>query len=321
MVDLYAIFNKLQGTGDNKHFVTEEVSSTLPHRLGSSQELYPLFFVECIDEIPSANISLKQVHVNFNQVCNLRASDGHTITQKFTIILLKSQEEDLQKYFLELISLLLEKLPPRPTIASLKSELFKVISLFATPPAFSQEAIKGLWAELFVIARSHDPIYLINSWHISKEDKYDFNDGIDKVEVKATRNSDRTHTFSIEQLNPNADSRLIIASIITTPSGQGTNIFDLIDLISMNVTNIDALLKLKEQVYLTIGPNIDASKRVRFDMNMAISTYKLVYYSDIPTIPLSAIPSGVSDIHFKSCLRDTLAADLSSTSSQLHRAL
>lgn len=120
MEDLYAIFNKLQGTGDNKHFVTEEVSSTLPHRLGCSQELYPLFFVECIDETPSANISLKQVYVNFNQVCNLRASDGHTITQKFTIILLKSQEEDLQKYFLELICLLLEKLPLRPTITSLK---------------------------------------------------------------------------------------------------------------------------------------------------------------------------------------------------------
>lgn len=67
-------------------------------------------------------------------VCNLRRTDGETITKKFTLILLKSHEEDIQRYFLELVYLLLRKLPSIPTISSLKGEPYKVISLFSSLP-------------------------------------------------------------------------------------------------------------------------------------------------------------------------------------------
>ncbi len=321
MVDLYTVFNTLQGTGNEAHFDTEAISSELPHRLGCSQERYPIFFVESCDETFSVDIELKQFSVNFNQVCNLRRTDGETITKKFTLILLKSHEEDIQRYFLELVYLLLRKLPSMPTISSLKGELYKVISLFSSLPELSMEVVKGLWAELFVIARSQDPLYLINSWHISPKDKYDFNDGIDKVEVKATGNTDRVHMFSIEQLSPNEGSQLIVASIVVVPSGRGSNIFDLIESISMRVTCVEALLKLKEQVYLTIGPKINETKEIRFDMNMAVDTYKLFDHSNIPVIALSAIPKEVSRVSFASCLKDLSATDLSSTLSQLHKAL
>jgi hypothetical protein len=321
MIDLYSIFCKIKPVeGDDKFFSVEDVPS-LPHKLGCSQELYPIFFVECCDDTPSTNINLKQFSVNFNQVCNLRNDEGKTISKKYTIILLKSLEGDIQKYFLDLVYIVLKKLPVNPTVVALKHEIAKVISLFTAPPAFSKEVIKGLWAELFTIVRGQDPLYLINSWHISPEDKYDFNDGIDKVEVKATKNQERIHTFAIEQLNPNKDSKLIIASVIAATSGQGVNVFDLIDAISERVTDVDAILKLKEITYQTIGPHLEESRKLRFDASMAANTYRLFNHYDIPSIPLSAVPIEVSNVHFSACLKNIEPADTTTTESKLHKAL
>ena len=321
MIDLYSIFSKIKPSeGDDKFFSVENIP-VLPHKLGCSQELYPVFFVECCDDTPSTNINLKQFTVNFNQVCNLKDDEGNVMSKKYTIILLKSLESDIQKYFLDLVYIVLRKLSVNPMVTVLKHEIAKVISLFTAPSVFSKEVIKGLWAELFAIVRSQDPLYLINSWHVSPEDKYDFNDGIDKVEVKATKNQERMHTFAIEQLNPNKDSKLVIASVIVIASGQGVNVFDLIDAISERVTDVDELLKLKEIAYQTIGPHLEESKKLRFDVSMASSTYRLFNHYDVPSISMSAIPVGVSNVHFSSCLKDIEPANIAVTESKLHKAL
>lgn len=322
MIDLYSIFCRITPASVNdKHFPVEEFSSSLPHKLGCSKEKYPTFFVECSDDIPTTNINLKQFNVNFNQECSIKDINGNVINKRYTIILLKSLESDIQKYFLDLVYIVLKKLPTKPTVKGLKHEISKVISLFTVPPVFSKDVVKGLWAELFVIDRSKDPHYLINSWHVSPEDKYDFNDGVDKIEVKSTKNQDRVHSFSIEQLNPNIESKLIIASIIVVESGQGSNIFDLIDSISQRVTDVDAILKLKEISYKTIGPNLEESKKICFDINMASNTYKLFNHFDVPSIPFSIIPVEVTDVNFSSCLKNIPSADLTLTKSKLHKAL
>lgn len=322
MIDLYSLFCSIKpADGNDKCFYVENVSSKMPHKLGCSQEQYPVFFVETCDDTATTNISLKQFAVNFNQVCNFKDEDGTIKSKKYTIILLQSLESDIQKYFLDVIYIVLKKLPTKPTVKSLKHEIAKVVSLFTTPPAFSKEVIKGLWAELFVIACSKNPLYLINSWHVSPEDKYDFNDGIDKIEVKATKNQERVHTFSIEQLNPNRDSKLVVASVIVISSGQGFNIFDLIDAISDKVTDVDAVLKLKEVSYQIIGPHLEATRKVRFDATMAANTLNFFNHFDVPSISMSVIPIEVSNVHFSSCLKDVLPADLSRTDSKLHQSL
>lgn len=63
-------------------------------------------------------------------------------------------------------------------------------------------SIQGLWAELFVISIASNPEYLLKAWHSSLNDVYDFNDGIDKIEVKSTSKSHRIHKFSYDQLSP-----------------------------------------------------------------------------------------------------------------------
>lgn len=321
MVDLFTIFSNIKPTGENEHFFSvEDITSNIPHKLGCSQDKHPMFFIECSDDTPTTNINLKQFQVNFNQECSLKGSVG-VFDMRYAIVELKSTDSDLQKYFLELVYIVLCKLPQKPKVLEFKREISKVISLFTASPSFSREIVKGLWAELLVIARSSDPLYLIRSWHVIPEDKYDFNDGIDKIEVKATSSQERIHTFAIEQLNPNKDSQLLIASVIAIPSGQGASVFDLIDAISSIVTDTDALMKIKEIAYQTIGIHLSETKRLKFDIGMAIDSYKLYDYTDIPAISLDTVPANVTNVHFSSCLKGIPVANVSTSISKLHKAL
>lgn len=88
---------------------------------------------------------------------------------------------------------------------------------------------------------------------MSADDKYDFNDGKDKIEVKSTGNLDRVHMFALDQLNPNTGSELAIVSVITVRSGQGVNVFDMMDAISEKGVTNEQMSKIQEIAYLTIG--------------------------------------------------------------------
>ena len=140
--------------------------------------------------------------------------DNKSVIEKdFTIIQMVSDDQDLIKYFFQVISIILQRLPSRPKVSLLKEEISKVIEIFMAPLRFSKETVRGLWAELLVIERSSNPEYLINAWHVEPEDKYDFNDATDKIEVKSTAGDKRSHIFSLEQLSPEDGSSLLIASV------------------------------------------------------------------------------------------------------------
>lgn len=301
--NIYKKFVSLKPLNGNRtdEYSVETISSGLPHKLGITTTGFPVIFVECSDDKVTSDIRLKLFKVSFNRMCKLKEGDK-TIDKKFSIIQLNSEREDFQKYFLEVMYLVLIKLSSKPKIEQLKKEVTKIVSLFTAPATISKDLIKGLWAELFLIERSKNPLYMINSWHISPDDKYDFNDGCDKIEVKATSNEDRIHHFAIEQLHPNKDSQLLIASLIVVNSGLGKDVFDMVDSISSKVSDIDALLKLNEVIMNTIGSHVEEVKGVKFDYLLAKDNIKFFNYIDIPKIKLSNVPIGVSAVHFASCL-------------------
>lgn len=301
--NIYKKFVGLKPLNCNRtdEYSVETICSGLPHKLGITTTGFPVIFVECSDGKVTSDIRLKLFKVSFNRMCKLKEGDK-TIDKNFSIIQLNSDREDFQKYFLEVMYLVLIKLAAKPKIEQLKKEVTKIVSLFTAPATISKDVIKGLWAELFLIERSKNPLYMINSWHMSPEDKYDFNDGCDKIEVKATSNEDRVHHFAIEQLHPNKDSQLLIASLILINSGLGKDVFDLVDSISSKVSDMDALLKLNEVIMSTIGNHIEEVKGVKFDYVLAKDYVKFFNYIDIPKIKLSDVPLGVSAVHFASCL-------------------
>lgn len=304
--EIYQNFIKLkENTSPKNNYIAVPIIKGKPHRLGISPEGYPMFFVECSDDLHFEDIKLELIKVLFHRQCSLITNENKIPEKKiFTIILLKSEREDLQEYFLQVILLVLMRLKGTPKTITLKTEIYKVIELFINPPTVSEETVRGLWAELFSILMGKDIPYLVESWHSTAYDKYDFNDQIDLLEVKSATGDHRSHIFSIEQLNPAEGKVLFIASVFVNHSGQGTSILDLMDMLTSSLLDDDLSIKVTELVLKTLGVEYDKVKDIQFDFNYAKQTYKIFDSLDIPKIEPDAVPARVSNVKFRSDLSE-----------------
>ena len=301
---LYDLYQKaLSSDTEDKSYRAVKIDDKIPHRVGCSNEGFPMLFIECKDRQYVSDIKLSLFRVLFNRKCSIVDIDNKSIIEKdFTIIQMTSDSQDLIKYFFQVIYIVMQRIPIFPTVGLLKIEISKIIEIFTAIPRFSKETVRGLWAELLVIEQSHDPNYLIKAWHEEPEDRYDFNDSIDKIEVKSTTGDIRTHIFSLEQLSPSDGSNLIIASVFVNATGIGKSIFDLMDMISTKIQSTDCELKLSEIVLKTIGPHIEECKNICFDYKFAVETIKYFSSTIIPSISKEDVPVEVSAIHFRSNL-------------------
>lgn len=306
---IYKCFQELssQDRQDGRYCV-KSIGLNSACKLGCSIEGYPVFFIESLDDIKTSDIKLEMFHVMFNRKCNVSNVDtGIDDTKKYNVFQLNTLNPDLQKYFFDVMEILLSRLKGSPQTNVLKEEIIKIIQLFTKSQKLSLEVIRGLWAELLVIDQSADPEYLIRSWHVTPNEKYDFNDGQVKLEVKSTSGYCRKHLFSIDQLSP--DGELLIASVFVNQIGIGKSIFDLVDKISGRVYNNEIILLLREIVWTTIGPHIDEVAKLYFDYNSAVENYALFNYRDIPSISKSCVPMGVDSVTFQSDLTGCQSID------------
>lgn len=311
--------NSVAGIADT--YRVEPVSKNNGHKIGCTENGFPVFFIECSDAPNVANIHFRIIDVFFNQKCNLSVNNKLIADKKYCMVIMKDSEDDLIKYFLDVISLILEQLPRQPTTKQLAIELAKITQLFTNMPAISAEIIQGLWAEMLVIEQSNDPDYLIKSWHVSPMDKYDFNDGADKIEVKSTVKQIRSHLFAIEQLSPNAGSQLIIVSIQMTKTGAGCSLFDLEEKILNKIKDRESAIRLKEMIVSTIGIHLSEISSICYDYMQAVDSLKYFDYKDVPTISLDCIPQGVSNVHFSVDFSNIVDADRNAMKSMLHGSL
>jgi hypothetical protein len=297
---IYKIFADLQRkeTVSKDSFSAASLPFSQKHKIGISPEGYPMFFIECNNTTHSLDINLEFISVLFNRTCRLSESSKQSdnIYTIYTIISLKTENIDFQQYFLEVVCIVLEQLPESPTHKQLKTEIQKLIELFSRFNRPPRKTIQGLWAELFVIEQAKYPEYLIQSWHSSPDDKFDFNDGQDKIEVKSTSAARRVHSFALEQLNPNRNSNLLIASVFAVQTGRGKNIFDLIDSICKRVQNLQLQFRLNEILFQTLGSDYDKVFDVYFDYHQALNTLAFFDFKDIPTISSDNIPDEVSNV-------------------------
>ncbi len=287
------------------------------HKIGVSEEGYPMFFVKCKGECKFIDMNLELISVMFNRDCNI-SEEGCLATEKHTIILLKTDSLDLKYYFISVVELVLQQFESVPTHKELKTEIDKMIDLFKSISSTPKRTIQGLWAELLLIEQSSDPEYMIRSWHSHPDDKFDFNDSNSKIEVKSTSSARRIHSFALEQLHPNEHAQLLIASIHTIQTGIGLSIIDLRDTIINRVSDLQIQIKLNEIILSTLGRNFESVSDVYFDYQNGIDTLALYSHTDIPVINKDDIPESISEVHFKvdlsniSPLSDEAIADFNS---------
>lgn len=281
------------------------------HKLGKSDEGFPKFFI-CVNESTSQvkNIIRELLTVEYNQKCRVESENGLT-ENTYAIITLRSPEWILQSSFIDIVLLMLNKMQNLPSRKELAVEVENLITIFSAMQNPPIKRMQGLWGELLVIESSKYPEQLVNAWHGSPNAKYDFTLGRDKIEVKTTSSENRIHKFSLDQLNPSPNSRLLIASITVRESGQGNggkSVRDLFDSIYSKVTGSHERLHLYEVMAETIGRDISKLDTVFFDYTDAVDSLQYFRAQDIPHVDKKNVPAGVTEVKFSSDLTDVPTA-------------
>ena len=325
MHTIFKIFQELkkQSLNNSDSFSVSSLPLIKNHKIGISHIKQPIFFIKCTDSanVKSIDSNLEFVSVQFNKKCQLKTNKNTFEEDVYSIISLKTDSAELQEYFLEIVYLIIKKLSDKPRLIDLKTEVDSLINLFSKFSNPSVKTIQGLWAELLVIEQSSDPDYLIRGWHRNKFDKYDFNDGTDKLEIKSTSKSRRIHRFSIEQLNQNKNSSLIIASIIAVETGVGKNIFGLIELIEKRIKDKELYFRINEVIAQTLGRDFEKSFEVFYDYQLAVDSIKYYYGENVPTISSNSIPTQITNIRFDCDLTDISDVKSCKNKSLLHNSL
>ena len=325
MQNIFKIFQDLKNESprDEDSFAIATLPTIKTHKLGISFNGRPMFFIKCDEKTKAKSLdtNLEFISVQYNRQCKLINKKGKIEEGIYTIISLKSDSDYLQEYFLKIVFVLVKNLSEKPLLKDLKIEIEKLINLFTKFSKPALKTIQGLWAELLIIEQSKNPDYLIKSWHNSTSDKYDFNDGNDKIEVKSTSKSRRIHNFSLEQLIPNTKSKLIVSSILTIETGTGTSIFDLIDIIESKINDQNLIYRINEMVASTLGKDFEKAFDIYFDYKFSVDSIQHYESVDIPTINISNIPSNIMNVRFDCDLTDVRTANKTRIKSKLHNSM
>ncbi len=257
------------------------------------------------------------LEVDYDVKCDIKRLYGQkNITQKFCVLKLNKLESDniLLKYFLNLCIDLITKLGEMPEISDIYTHIENTKRLFEQLTQKTNTDEVGLWGELFLITKSKELNYIIDSWHIDNTDRFDFNDGRNKIEIKTTTRNSRTHHFSLNQLDKMQSSNVIICSIMTSKTGLGITVFDLYEEIISKVDYIHQIV-FKEKMFKICGDKLPTFN-TKLDLGMANSSYKFYSVGSIPSIDSSCIESGVSNVEFDSDLQTIAFLDLNNFSSE-----
>jgi hypothetical protein len=278
----------------------------MKHKVGSSSEGFPkVFVVTKTTKASIHNIIAELITAEYNIQCSLVDDCGEETNTVFSIITLRSTDENLRKIFFDVFTMMLYSLPMVPTDLEIALKIEGLLSIFAALKRKPIHKVQGLWAELLVIERSKKPEIVANAWHNSPEAKFDFVMGADKIEVKSTSSEERKHRFSIDQLNPSPSSKLLVASVIVRESAKddnGLSINALYDMICKRINSIDIRMHIYSVIINTLGEEYEKANSLYFDYITGKDS--LAYYEseDIPKIEKAQIPKFVSGVKFDSNL-------------------
>ena len=138
-----------------------------------------------IKDLSLKNFRLKYLQLEQNLDCKVFENDFFK-HQTFTVITFRCSDRNLQEYFLRISETLVKTIGQNPTQQQVIDSLKKFVEVFTSLTDSPKNTISGLWAELFLIENSSNPKELINYWHNLPEEKFDFNAGTERIEVKSS---------------------------------------------------------------------------------------------------------------------------------------
>lgn len=247
-------------------------------------------------------IRLENLDVQFELRCHLKRDKEAERTGIFTVVRCHSLDKETLRYFLSVCDTIIGMVGDKPKQRDIASAVHRLAAIFQRmqrPPA---RPINGLFGELYLILRSGSPPRAMAAWRVDDTARFDFADGNVRMDVKATTGRLRAHAFSYEQCNPPPGTVAVVVSLFVERLPAGMTLRALIGQIETSIAAYpDLVLKLHEVVTATLGASIGEALAVAFDMRLADSSLRLFDLREVPAIR-DPLPSGVSDVHFRSDL-------------------
>lgn len=264
-----------------------------------------------IKNLALKNSRLKYLRLEQNINCNILEENQRT-SEVFTVITFTSVDRNLQDYFLRIAESLIKTLGESFTQQKLIDSLNKFVEIFRALSDPPTKTVQGLWSELLLIENAKNSSEILRFWHSVPEEKFDFNSGDERIEVKSSSGFDRIHTFSSEQLNPKKNIQVLIASIFLRQSINGLSIRDLTNRISNKIDNdLELQNKLDELIIKTLGSSVEHTTEIKFDYNIAKESVKFYWQTEVARIKEEDIPSEVSEVRYKSDLSNLIPVNIS----------
>ncbi len=313
-------FKELQEALSNYELIADIFPGSRNHYLGISKKNEVILFINSQNP-ENENYGAsdgRNLYINYSVDCEFTELGSKNLIKKnFTIIRLKTQNKEdslLNKFFINLCTVIISELGETPLINEVKTYIEKIRLLFTKLIVRTNLTELGLWGELFIIATSKEPEYLIKSWHINKTDKFDFNDGQGKLEVKTTIKGSRIHHFSLEQLNQQSQENTLVCSIMTSEINLGLSVSNLCDIIIEKIGVKGESIKLfTDKLFNVAGSDLDSFSK-KFDFSTARTQTLYFLPNDIPSIKPECISLGVSEIKFASNLEQVKNINIQSYS-------
>ncbi len=315
-MNLIELYDKLEFPEEEngKTFYAIPIPEQPNFRVAIDIEGYPILLLSVANAVKGnalKNFRLKYLQLEQNVECKI-IEDGKTSFKTFTVVTFTCDDRNLQEYFLRISDTLIRTLGNKPTQEQIVDSLNKFVEVFRSLADTPTNTVHGLWTELFLIANGSNPKTLLNYWHNLPEERFDFNSGPEKIEVKSNSNFERIHTFSSEQLNPPIGTQVLVASIFIRQHSNGQSIQQLVERIANRISNdIELTEKLNSIVFRTLGSSLQQSIKIKFDYNIAKDSLLFFGQQYVSKIEELHIPDNVSEVRYRSDLTNLTPLDKS----------
>ena len=246
-------------------------------------------------------VELENLSVEHNVLCSVFREGGERVRSRYSIIRCLSDDSEVQGCFLRTIGGALLGMGQEVEASDLARIIDRMVALFRLMRMPRGRTIRGLWAELFVIVSSRDPMMMIEAWHNDSMERFDFSLGSERLEVKSAATRSRERMFSFEQVYPPSGASVLIASVCVEERANGMSLGRLWDSAADAVPNAEARLKVERVCIQALGQDLSVGRTFSADWAAAVDSLAFYDVRDIPRPPFDC-PPGVSQVRFRSDL-------------------
>lgn len=234
------------------------------------------------DPDPDPPTRLRMLALDPRVRCQLRDTAGEVTEQDQGLVEFRPEDEALLLPFLEVASALVRLLGAAPGPGEVSRGMQLLVRLFEDDRSASGSVV-GLWGELLFLHQADDPGALVDAWHASTDDRFDFSAEGTRFEVKTTTRPARVHQFNLAQLLPVDGADVRVVSVMTTVTDAGTSVQELVARLESRLSPTRQM-KVHAQVAATLGSSWMTEISKRFDETQAAASVRVLDASAVPRV-------------------------------------